>query len=148
MGDSVMLGAANELRRVIKNVGVDAAVSRQVSAGIGVLTSYRNSGRLGDVVVIHLGSNGTFTAKQFDQIMGVLGSSRKVVFVTLKVPRAWESPNNAVIRAGVGRYPNAVLADWRAVSTGHPEYFARDGYHLTGAGARAYTQTIAQAISR
>jgi hypothetical protein len=143
-----MLGAANELRRVIKNVSVDATVSRQVSAGISLLTSYRNSGRLGNVVVIHLGSNGTFTSRQFDQIMGVLGSSRKVVFVTLKVPRAWETPNNAVIRAGVGRYPNVVLADWHAAGAGHPEYFARDGYHLTGVGVRAYTQMIAAALGR
>jgi hypothetical protein len=143
-----MLGAAGEIRRVIKNVSVDAAVSRQVSAGISVLTSYRNSGKLGNVVVIQLGNNGTFTSRQFDQIMAVAGESRKVVFLTLKVPRPWETPNNSVIRTGVQRHPNAVLVDWRGAGMTHPDYFGRDGIHLTGAGARAYTQLIASAIGR
>ncbi len=34
--------------------------------------------------------------------------------------------NNAVMTDGVQRYPNAVLVDWHAVSTGHPEFFGED----------------------
>jgi hypothetical protein len=147
VGDSVMLGAAGEIRRVVGNVEVDAQVSRQVSAGLSLLTAYRNSGRLGGMVVVQLGNNGTFTAAQFDAIMNVAGG-RRVVFMTVKVPRAWEAPNNAVIRAGVSRHPNAVLADWKGASASHPEYFGSDGIHLTRSGAQAYARMIADAVGR
>ncbi|HKP52077.1 MAG TPA: hypothetical protein VJ183_05440 [Chloroflexia bacterium] len=148
LGDSVMLGGATELRRLVKSIEIDATVSRQVASGISVLKSRRDAGRLGDAVVIHLGNNGTFTTQQFDQIMQALAKVPKVIFVTIKVPRAWEGPDNAVIAAGVKRYHNAMLADWHAVSTNHPDYFAKDGYHLTAKGAKLYSELIAAALSK
>ena len=97
-------------------------------------------------MIVHLGNNGTFTARQFDETMQALQGVRRVVFVTVKVPRPWEGPNNAVLAAGVTRYPNAVLADWQAASAGRPDYFATDGIHLGAAGARAYAGLIAGSV--
>ena len=74
--------------------------------------------------------------------MTVLSDEQYVLFVNLKVPRSWEAPNNNAIMAGVTRYPNAVMVDWRAASIDHPEYFANDGYHLTTSGAQVYTNLI------
>ena len=51
------------------------------------------------------------------------------------------------MKSVVPDYPNAVLADWRAASVDHPEYFVSDGIHLTPAGARAYAQVIKQAAN-
>ena len=47
-----------------------ASVGLQVSAAIDILRWRRAAGQLGDVVVVHLGNNGTFTAEQFDEMMG------------------------------------------------------------------------------
>ena len=74
--------------------------------------------------------------------MGTLSGARRVVVLTLKVPRPWEAGNNAIIRDGVGRYPNAVLADWRAESVGRPDFFWADGIHLRPEGARAYAALV------
>jgi hypothetical protein len=131
-----MLGAASELEQDIPGIQIDAAVDRQVSAAINILQADRAAGKLGTVVVIHLGNNGTFTTAQFDEIMQILSGVKKVVFVNLKVPRPWEGPNNAVLAAGVKRYPNAVLVDWQAASANHPEYFWGDGIHLRPGGAK------------
>ena len=61
-----------------------------------------------------------------------------MVFVNIDVPRSWEAPDNAVLAAGVARYPGvAVLADWNALSVGHPEWFTPDQVHLQPAGAQA-----------
>lgn len=125
---------------------MDAAKSRQVSQAINVLRAKRDAGTLGDVVVIHMGTNGTFTAKQFDQIMALLTDVRRVVFVNLKVPRQWEANNNKVIAEGVQRYPNTVQVDWRGASSGQSALFAKDGIHLQPAGARLYTSLIAARI--
>lgn len=149
IGDSVMQGAAKELVRVLSQYGpveVDAAKSRQVSAAIATLKSKRDSGKLGDVVIVHMGTNGTFSAKQFDQMMQVLADVPKVIFVNVKVPRQWETANNRVITEGVQKYPNTVMVDWKGAATGQPTLFAKDGIHLQVAGARLYTNLIAAQV--
>jgi peptidoglycan/LPS O-acetylase OafA/YrhL len=146
IGDSVMLGAADALTEEIPDVGIDAALSRQARAIIEVLTERLDAGELGQKVVVHIGNNGNFSSKQFDEVMTVLGSERRVVFVNAKVPREWEGTNNTTIAEGVERYANAVLADWHEASIDHPEYFWDDGIHLRPDGARAYALLIASAL--
>lgn len=145
LGDSVMLGAVGALQDALLNVEVDASVSRQAWSMAGVVRAHRDGGSLGSVVVIHTGTNGPMSASTFDDIMQAAGSSRKVVFVNLKVPRDWEAQNNAVISAGVNRYANAVLVDWHSASSGRSDFFWDDGIHLRPAGARAFASLIAAA---
>ena len=147
IGDSVMLGAANTLAATVGNIEVDAAVGRQVSAAIDLLRSYRDAGRIGEVVVVHMGNNGTFTSGQFDQMMEVLAGVRRVVFVNLKEPRSWEGSNNTVLAEGVARYSNAVLVDWHTASVDRPDFFWDDGIHLRPEGAQYYSQLIAASVA-
>lgn len=148
VGDSVMLGAADALTAEIGDIGIDAEVSRQAAAIIEVLTARRDAGELGEAVVVHIGNNGKFTAKQFDEVMEVLGEERWVVFINCKVPREWEGTNNTVIAEGVGRFANAALADWNAASIDHPEYFWDDGIHLRPDGQKAYAELVMQALAQ
>ena len=143
IGDSVMLGAVEGLQKGIQGLTVvDAEVGLQVYAATDILESRRASGQLGDVVVVHLGNNGTFTKGEFDQIMRTLSGVDRVVFVNVSVPRIWEEPNNQVIAEGVTRYPSAVLVDWHSVSADRPELFYNDGYHLRPEGQRIYADLI------
>ena len=147
IGDSVMLGAADQLYRDIDNLTVmDAEVGLQASAAIDILRRRRALGQLGDVVIVHIGNNGIFTARQFDEMMRVLAGVRRVVIVNVNVPRAWERPNNAVLSQGVRRYPNAVLVDWYSASVYHPEYFVSDGIHLQIKGQRVYADLISERL--
>ena len=147
VGDSVMLDAAPYLQQDIAGIAINAAVSRQVSAGIGILTSQRAAGQLGSAVIIGLGTNGTFTTGQLDQIMQILSGQRRVVFVNVRVDRSWEAGDNAVLAAGAQRYPTARVADWYDASANQPAYFAKDGFHLTPAGATVYAHLVAAAVS-
>ena len=143
IGDSVMLGAVGGLQKDIHGLTVvDAEVGLQVYAATDTLRYRRASGQLGDVVIVHLGNNGTFTKGQFDEIMRILSGVGRVVFVNVTVPRAWEEPNNEVIAEGVERYPNAVLVDWHSASADRPELFYGDGYHLRPEGQRLYADLI------
>ncbi|MCD6053473.1 MAG: acyltransferase 3 [Rubrobacteraceae bacterium] len=143
IGDSVMLGAVGGLQKDIHGLTVvDAEVGLQVYAATDTLRYRRSLGQLGDVVIVHLGNNGTFTKGQFDEIMRVLSGVDRVVFVNVAVPRAWEDPNNEVIAEGVERYPNAVLVDWHSASADRPEIFYKDGYHLRPGGQRLYADLI------
>lgn len=146
IGDSVMLGAAGALRQAFGDVDVDAAVSRQVSAGIAVLAARLATGTLGPTVVIHLGTNGTFTAGQLDQIMRILSGERRVVIVNDRADRSWTGPNNAMLAADVPRYPNARLADWYDDSAGQSGLFWGDGIHVRPGGAALYARLIADTV--
>jgi peptidoglycan/LPS O-acetylase OafA/YrhL len=145
IGDSVMLGAAYTLAASIPGIDVDASVGRQADAAINLLSQRAASNLLGEVVLIHIGNNGTFTSAEFDQIMAIAGN-RKVIFLNLHVPRSWQDSNNAVIADGVSRYPNARLVDWQATGDAHPELFYNDSIHLTPAGASTYTSMVIAAL--
>jgi lysophospholipase L1-like esterase len=146
IGDSVMLGAVGALEADIDGIEIDAAISRQTSAAIELLRERRVAGQLGDVVVVHLGNNGTLSSDQFDAMMDVLAKVPRVLFLTVKVPRAWENPNDAVLADGVQRYSNTVLVDWRGTSLSRPDYFWDDGIHLRPEGAAAYAALISSNI--
>ncbi len=102
---------------------------------------YRDLGVLGETVVVHLGNNGTFTAAQFDQLVEVLQGHR-IVFITVKVPRGWQDPNNQVIIEGARRHGGVQLLDWKGGSDEHPEFFHDDGMHLKPEGARFYADMV------
>lgn len=142
IGDSVMLGAAHQLAEDIPGIDLDASVGRQVSQAIRLLKERKANGQLGDVVLLHLGNNGTFTSKQFDQIMDVVGPERRVVFLTLRVSRSWEQGNNEVIREGVERHEGAFLVDWRAAIEERPEVLWKDGTHLRPEWASFYVELL------
>ena len=146
LGDSVMLGAAQALQDTIgaDKVLVDAEESRQFPAGVDKLQFYRDSGQLGEEVVVQLGTNGTVNPEDFDRMMEVLKGVKKVVVLNAKVPRPWEDQVNQVLADGVKRYKNqAVLVDWHTIAGEHPEFFWDDGIHLRPEGAQYYAQLIA-----
>ncbi len=146
VGDSVMLGAAPELQRVLPGLTVDAKVSRQMSAAIEVLRQRRLTGTPDQFVIVHIGDNGFIRADQFDGLMQLVKDVPLVIVFNLKEPRPWEKANNLIIADTVRRYPNAVLIDWRAISSEHPEYFGPDGIHIGTVGRRAYTLLVVEQL--
>jgi peptidoglycan/LPS O-acetylase OafA/YrhL/lysophospholipase L1-like esterase len=143
IGDSVMIGAAGELEQTIDNLSIEADVGLQAPAAIDILRKRRDAKQLGEVVIVHIGSNGAFSEEQFEEMMEVLADVHRVMFVNVKVPRPWEQPNNAVLADGVKQYSNAVLVDWYVASVGRPELLVKDGIHLQHEGQRVYTDLIA-----
>ena len=142
VGDSVMLGAADSLKKEVGNLEImDAAVGLYPGDAVDILRSRKSTGELGDTVIIQVGENGPFSADQFDEMMDILGD-RQVLFVNVKVPRTWEAPNNEVMSEGTRKYPNARLIDWHTVGSEHPELFWDDGIHLRPEGAKVYADLI------
>jgi hypothetical protein len=147
VGDSIMIDIQPYLQADVPGVQVDGLVSRQFESGIAVVQADRASGTLGKVLVVELGTNGTVTPADVDAMMQAAAGVSRVVFVNLCVPRSWEAPDNAVLAAGVARYPGiAVLADWNAEASPHPEWFTEDQVHLNPAGAAAMAALIAQYV--
>ncbi len=144
VGDSVMLGAKPSLEHVFPLGTVDAVVGRAPLSGIALLQG--RNGDFGDVVVVHLGNNGVYLDDQFDQLMTMLSGVKRVIVVNVKLPRRYEGEVNGLIAANIGKYPNAVLADWYGYSSPHPEWFYNDGMHLKPEGQAAYTHLVASTL--
>ncbi len=163
IGDSVMRGVAcnpsippcyspaMNLEDEIPNLTSDAKVSRSFSSADEVLSSWLARGNDPDVVVVHLGTNGPPSASQFDDIMAVAGSDRRVIFMTVKLDRSWESASNRAIRSNAVRFTNAEVADWWAFADPHSNWFTPDtncGCHLWTTAARAgYVGFIEAAVT-
>ena len=58
VGDSVMLGAAREMQRVMPGLTVDAKVSRHMGAAIEIVRQRRKAGTPDQFVIVHIGDNG------------------------------------------------------------------------------------------
>lgn len=155
IGDSVMQAASNKycgtLPAAIAGLeiyDVEGMVSRQFGSAKDIVAARVAAGRVPSVLIVHLGTNGPVSTSAFDALMAAAASVPKVVIVTINVPRSHEGPSNDVLRAGVSRYSNAALADWKAAATGHPEYFSNEElFHLNcSPGAAAYSGVIAAQV--
>jgi peptidoglycan/LPS O-acetylase OafA/YrhL/lysophospholipase L1-like esterase len=147
VGDSVMLGSAKKL--AAQGITVDAAKNRQVLYALQIFNFYKQTGELGDYVVIHLGTNGITKKATFERILEPLKDVPHVIFLTTRVPRhASEVLNNAVINELPLTHPNVTILDWYSLSKPHPEWFASDGIHPNKLGQDNYVAAILSAVGR
>lgn len=141
-GDSVILSAANPLTETLGDIAIDAEIGRQPAEIAQRIELRRTEQRLGNDVVIHMGSNGAIARGDLEPILQDLSDHRRVVVVNVKVPRKWMKQSNEMINELVPLYPNVRLADWATTAQGKRKYFAPDGVHLTKSGGRALAELI------
>jgi peptidoglycan/LPS O-acetylase OafA/YrhL len=145
LGDSVMLGAAEEL--AAKGFVVDAVVSRQMKTYLPDMQVIKDNGTFGPVVVVHLGTNGDFSQGTLDQMMAILADVPVVLVMTGKADRPWVAANNDKIRALPASHDNVTVLDWEVLAGGcQGTCFYGDGIHLTQSGQNYYTGLIATVL--
>ncbi len=145
LGDSVMLGAAGEL--ATRGYTVDAKESRQFSDGRAIVEQLRDDGRLGDVVVVHLGTNGNIDPNDLTAMMDALAGVPQVLLLTIDVDREWTAGNNDLIFNAASTYPNASVLYWADLADSCPgDCFQSDGYHLRPDGQAYYAALIDGAL--
>lgn len=130
IGDSVMLGAQPQLES--EGFVVDAAEARQASDVGERVQQLRTEGRLGNIVVIHIGTNGEVTNDDLAAIMANLPPDEvaSVWFLTDRADRPWIAPNNQRIMALPRSYPNVQVGYWHAMADTMADGLASDGVHL------------------
>lgn len=146
IGDSVILDAKPYLEESIAKVHVDGKVGRQMWEAPDLLSQLESQQKLGGIVVIELGTNGSFNSKKLNEVLDSLQGKEQVYLVTVRVPRSWERTVNRSLTEASERYANVSLIDWHGASAGHNEYFSEDGVHLTPTGAEAFTALVEKAV--
>lgn len=141
IGDSVMLGAINNLYDTFSNGYFDAKISRTDWQVSPIVNDLKSKNILGDVILINLGSNGDCSDSCKDKMIEDIGD-RKIF---------WLNTTNSVnfnnkLKKLEEKYSNIHIIDWKSISNGHKEYFYADGIHLTEKGKVAYTNAIYDSI--
>ncbi len=139
IGDSVMLGAIENLYNEFPNGYFDAKISRTAWVVSGMLQDYKNRNMLSEIVILHLGTNGDCSSSCKTAIMKIC-ENHEVFWVN--------TTNDDVVHVNdkllslANEYSNLHIVDWNSISKGHEEYFYADGIHLTPSGRKAYTNAI------
>lgn len=147
VGDSVTVGAADALALAIPGAMADGEVSRQPETVFQRIRERRAAGVIGSALVIQTGTNGLVDEAQLRAILEDNRDLRRVVLVTSAGSENWQTRSNETIRAVVGSYPNARLADWAQAMQGRGDLVVEDGVHLSDTGKPVYTALLVQALT-
>jgi hypothetical protein len=139
-----MLATTADLQEVFPKAVIDGSVGRQVYASTDTFKALATQGKLANNVVVSLGTNGSFTEAQFDQIMAVLGTKRKVYWVNVYVPtKRWQNDVNAMLAKMAQKYKNVTIVDWYSTTNGQTGWLYDDQVHPNETGAIEYTKLLA-----
>jgi len=154
IGDSIMLGAAGPIHNVLPNCFIDAKVSRYVGGGVDVVKNMLAQKRLGEIVVIHLGTNGPIAGwEQYEvqtkELIKLLGDKRQIFWVNTYAPHLkWQNINNDYLLKLSREHPNITVVDWHGAVINHREWLAGDGIHPSREGAVQYARLLKETIVR
>ena len=146
IGDSVMLGAEVEMENRMPGCIVDADESRQIWDGKEVAEQLAAEGKLGDTVILALGTNCTFKMSTARELLDYFGD-RTVYWVTAYGEKlSWQDEVNATIEAVSAEYDNVQVLHWDEIGPQHPEWFYGDGLHLNGEGRIGYAEFLKSSL--
>lgn len=141
IGDSVLLGAVNNLYNRFPNGYFDGKVSRTAWGINDILLTLKNNNVLGNPIIFNLGTNGDCSLECKKEILRTC-EDRDIFWInTVNLTDVNVRLNNLA-----SSHSNLHIIDWYSISRGHNEYFTYDGIHLTNEGRKVYTDTIYNAI--
>ncbi|MGE7624361.1 acyltransferase family protein [Viridibacillus sp. NPDC096237] len=148
IGDSVMLSAATELQKKIPQIVIDAQIGRQVYDASKVVTNLKGRGKLGQVVVIGLGSNGDFSTTQLDTLLKAIGKDRTIYLMNTRLPRDWQDGVNKKLSKAAEKNSNVTLVDWYSETNNDKDIFYPDKIHPNEKGGEFYATLVREAIAK
>ena len=145
IGDSVMKMGEPYIKEIFKDANIDAKVSRQFTDLPKVLEALKDSKKLKNIVVIHLGTNGVINKESFESSMKLL-EGKTVYLMNTVVPKPWEKSVNKDLEEWSADYNNITIIDWHKYAKGEKKLFYKDATHPKPEGAKKYAEFILESI--
>jgi len=145
IGDSVMKMGEPYIKEIFKDANIDAKVSRQFTDLPKVLEALKDSKKLKNIVVIHLGTNGVINKESFESSMKLL-EGKTVYLMNTVVPKPWEKSVNKDLEEWSADYSNITIIDWHKYAKGEKKLFYKDATHPKPEGAKKYAEFILESI--
>ena len=136
-------GAAPSFKKLYKNAVIDAKVSRQVVQALDTAKKLQKKGRLGDTVIIALGTNGNFNSATGQKLIDYLGPDRTIYWIDAygrDLP-VQKDVNQTIRRVAAANQNDQVIA-WSKEGGKHPDWFYQDGIHLNITGQKKFARFI------
>lgn len=147
IGDSLLLNVAPNLLAVFPKIQLDGEVGRQLYNSEAVFKKFINEKKMGENVLIILGTNGAFTHTQIEEIIQTIGVERTIFFVNTHVPESWQNQVNQTLVTAGKEHDNVHIIDWKKKAKNHQEdWFYEDGVHMNEEGAKIFTTFVAKQI--
>jgi peptidoglycan/LPS O-acetylase OafA/YrhL len=163
IGDSVAMGTIYPypnypmLTTEIPETYIDAAGDRIIESSLeATLKADLTLMPANCAIVIALGTNSTSATKAIATLQQVIQTYSTKHHIVLVTPADWrsggpfESDKIADWEVSIkDKYKNVTIADWRAASKGHPDYFDADGTHIADrpAGREKWISLVKQALA-
>lgn len=147
IGDSIMNGNRSIILDQLPDAYIDAKGSRDVCGGFEAASKLLAEGKLSDVVIVELGTNGPLLrhepyATGTQNLLQLLGTERQIFWVTVYCSYSqWMEMNNNYIWELSRTRPNITVIDWYSLAVQHPEWFP-DGVHPNLEGARWFAKLL------
>jgi hypothetical protein len=107
------------------------------------LRQLRDFGTFGDVLVVHLGTNGPIGAANLDEFLDIVADVPMVVMLNVRGEVAWRDSNNELLASVDGPDDNLIVVDWLTESQNcSGACFASDDIHLSADGQVFYADAI------
>ncbi|MCH5252397.1 MAG: hypothetical protein J1F22_05430 [Lachnospiraceae bacterium] len=148
IGDSVFLGAAPAFQKLQKNVVIDAKISRQVYQAVDVAKKLNKKNKLGDTVILSLGTNGNFNLVTGQELIDYLGTERTIYWINAYGKKLdIQKQVNSNIQKIVKKNDNVHMISWADEGKKHPDWFYQDGIHLNTKGQTGFAKFIQKNIN-
>ncbi len=154
IGDSVMLGSSSAISEIMPDAHIDAAVSRNVCEGAEVAQKLQQEGKLSDIVVVALGTNGPLLEYEpyvsgMQSLLKTLGTKRQIYWITVYCSYSeWMAMNNKYLAELAQSRPNFHLIDWYPLAISNPDWLYEDGTHPNMEGAFQYAKMIHDTLAQ
>jgi hypothetical protein len=120
-----------------------------IPSALETIGSASAAGTLGDVVIIHVGTNGPLESNDLDAIVAAAAEADTIWLMTIRGPWSNQVVENQRIVDAVARWEGTLdvrLLDWSAVVDARPDALDGDGMHLSLVGRQIFTDMIGHAL--
>ncbi len=149
IGDSVFLGASPAFQELQEHAVIDAKISRQVYQAMDVAKKLEKKGKLGDTIIISLGTNGNFNPATGQELIDYLGPDRTIYWINAYGKKLdIQKQVNETIRDLAKRNANVSVISWASEGKDHPDWFYQDGVHLNSKGQTGFARFIQKSIEK
>lgn len=153
IGDSVMLGPRQYLSDNISNLYINAEGSRPLEDGANIIADMENTGNLGDLVILALGTNAEKSPMpSLKKIINDFPEGKRLILVTCYDNRYPQPhPVSVAMKEIAKKYDFVTLMEWEDYAIKNPSFYeGTDGVHFYGQSDayKAYLKLLNEAIDK
>ena len=152
IGDSIANGNRKIILDQLPNLYIEAKGSRDVCGGFEAAQKLQQEGKLSDIVIVELGTNGSlvnpgYYSTGMQNLLQLLGTEKQIFWVTVYCSYSqYMTANNQYIWELDGKYENFHVIDWYTPAVSHPEWFP-DGVHPNVEGAKQFAKLLRDSLN-